>query len=812
MERRPSYHQEIHSLTEEVARCKKIINEQKNQLNYHIQDKEKLKTTLKDYLLKIERLKQENQNLQFKLQLHMNEKRLDNSGETISLSLNHSQSNNEETRTIDRFDQDPKIKFNESLDEVNKRLVESEAVTGDNQKEQIQRTATISESHINKARLKLKRSGSIFGNMNSGKRISSTDYREYIESITHKDKAERMKYLFELCHPLENKLGNPAITSVEAGMKNKKFFGGDEFILKDDKTEEKKGFKSTINEISFSMSSTEENPLTTLFNEFFIITCEKKDIDSYLKKNYIDFSFSYSKNKNRNLPISEEVINFFIPFKKRIVSKRILNTIGKLNQLLFQADIKEKQSEFFSITLTSNLSEENVSYIPDLLKESNPNLFFYYYCIKVDDFFIKEEDMKDFTTDVIDFHFHPKYYIFKTFYPLSSFFQEVLVGLLSNIRRKRIEKFMNCIIGGKVDIQSLSLIDSHNICEIEKLSIELVLTQLDNITGYDKFNNKISIQNNHLSIDYTTPIKKDASFVDCEFAFRNVFNNLCFEDFLFIYFSIIHEKHVVFISEDINMSTGALSAFMSLMRPFKWSLPIIYNLPHELLPILGSPVPVLVGINQTTQFVLNKIIPEIENDDILYVFLDHGLIQFKLKLLSEVLLPQYDSFISKAKKIYGKNFNSKNSNHIRLGYKTRNKNTVYYLKKNNYDTLQEKFKKIAKDNDYKKKQNHHNNIKLKNNRNDDKQSYSIFYLFRHLYDTFIISKLPVDGEMLENEDIIAIKHLDIEFFSTNPGDIDFLKSFVSKQCFIYFLEHEIYNNPDKSFYKPSDRVIRNDYN
>jgi len=41
----------------------------------------------------------------------------------------------------------------------------------------------------------------------------------------------------------------------------------------------------------------------------------------------------------------------------------------------------------------------------------------------------------------------------------------------------------------------------------------------------------------------------------------------------------------------------------SLIRPLKWVHPMVFNLPEKLLPILGSPVPILVGINKDSTFI-----------------------------------------------------------------------------------------------------------------------------------------------------------------------------------------------------------------
>lgn len=187
-------------------------------------------------------------------------------------------------------------------------------------------------------------------------------------------------------------------------------------------------------------------------SECFIIGCEKKSLPKYLIDRKIDFTFVYNKSITNDSQPCKDIVSFFSPFSQQIRTRRILNTIGKLNQLLFQDDIKGKQSEFFCISLNSNIKIDEYIEIPDMLKESNPSLFYYYYCVRVDDFFIREDEMAEFTNDVIDFHFHPKYYVFKTLYPLSPMFQEVLHAVLAAIRRKRIEKFMNSIVGGKVDV------------------------------------------------------------------------------------------------------------------------------------------------------------------------------------------------------------------------------------------------------------------------------------------------------------------------------------------------------------------------
>ena len=37
-----------------------------------------------------------------------------------------------------------------------------------------------------------------------------------------------------------------------------------------------------------------------------------------------------------------------------------------------------------------------------------------------------------------------------------------------------------------------------------------------------------------------------------------------------------------------------------------------------------------------------------------------------------------------------------------------------------------------------------------------------------------------------------MKNIDVEFFSNNPGDLEFLQCFIHKQSFVYFLDNDLY--------------------
>ncbi len=128
--------------------------------------------------------------------------------------------------------------------------------------------------------------------------------------------------------------------------------------------------------------------------------------------------------------------------------------------------------------------------------------------------------------------------------------------------------------------------------------------------------------------------------------------------------SVIYEKNVVFVSTSPFEITAAISTFISLLRPFKWSYPVIYNIPGDCLEILGSPIPVLVGLNLPAKKVLEYVIPthgKLVHKESVYVFLDQNLIYYDFDMLEEFSIPSYEDFHHKLKAIYHKNFSKKNS-------------------------------------------------------------------------------------------------------------------------------------------------------
>lgn len=74
------------------------------------------------------------------------------------------------------------------------------------------------------------------------------------------------------------------------------------------------------------------------------------------------------------------------------------------------------------------------------------------------------------------------------------------------------------------------------------------------------------------------------------------------EDFLFIMTAVCLESKLVFFSKNISLLTSSILTFYSILKPFIYVMPVIYNVPTNLFDMLEAPVPLILGINKDISF------------------------------------------------------------------------------------------------------------------------------------------------------------------------------------------------------------------
>lgn len=118
-------------------------------------------------------------------------------------------------------------------------------------------------------------------------------------------------------------------------------------------------------------------------------------------------------------------------------------------------------------------------------------------------------------------------------------------------------------------------------------------------------------------------------------------------DYMFIFASLFMEKTIIFVSEDRHLLGLTVQYFSTLIRPLDWPFPVIYSLPENCLQILGSPLPVIAGLLQPGERVMNDILPEYSSmtKDTIFMFLDHSHILASKETVSQIRVPRLNKSI-----------------------------------------------------------------------------------------------------------------------------------------------------------------------
>ena len=517
-----------------------------------------------------------------------------------------------------------------------------------------------------------------------------------------------------------------------------------------------------------------------LIIDFMQLGVDSNKLGSFIAKDKLEFQFSSLINKAIDIKFCKEITKFFIPFvlKPKIIT--IEDSFEKLNKILLT---ENSANEFFCISLNSDNITDQFSNVPELLQKSNSNLFYQYYCLKTTDFVVTQ-DNKGNTFDII---LIPKFYIIKTFYSFSLMFRDILIQYLHSIRRFKMEKFMSFFENKQIDIKELIKIDYKGVSHVEKKFAKELEQSLNQLNMIDLKKSEIRVVNDNFAVDYKIPQDSYLPMLEAEHCFKRIFKKLSLEDFLLVYTAIIHEKHVLFISDYVSETTAALTSFLTLIKPFKWPLPIIYNTPEELLQMLGSPIPLLAGINTSPKKFIEEILPQYDSETWVYVFVDQGFVYTNDSLVRELCLPQFGNFVNKIKSFYHQWFNKKTSLYYKISHKGARENSIYKLRIKKTKSLRNSLKKVAGE-QIRSKTKNCDSIVVEN---DVDECLGIFRLFEELHNSFIIQNFSKKENSLSNSQSFGRNgEHDFSTFSSNKGDIEFLKSFSSKQSFIYFFENE----------------------
>ena len=155
--------------------------------------------------------------------------------------------------------------------------------------------------------------------------------------------------------------------------------------------------------------------------------------------------------------------------------------------------------------------------------------------------------------------------------------------------------------------------DNNKICDLGcslrqfKDSLEEILYTLRAKYGVPKLGKKYEVLietplDKPISSAFFLPSAEEAFPVESLWGSYITFSYLTFKDLKFLVSAIMLEKKIVFMSKNTTILTATMSTLLSLIKPLKYTYPIIFNLPEMLLNLCDAPGAALIGINQPEDF------------------------------------------------------------------------------------------------------------------------------------------------------------------------------------------------------------------
>jgi hypothetical protein len=218
--------------------------------------------------------------------------------------------------------------------------------------------------------------------------------------------------------------------------------------------------------------------------------------------------------------------------------------------------------------------------------------------IKFDDFYITpvkiwNENMNE-RKNYINVFTYEKTFLFICQQPLCKLFDTSLQALI-NIKKLNLLQNMS-------NFGFCFMPENKKIFETE--NNEKISTQLNELLNYfyyrpyPFFEEKISYKSefNNIHVNYSYPNTFNESFLATDWLCKKFFDIIDYNTLFNILTRILLEHSFIFISDDIQLLTATVLGFSYLILPFKWPFIIVPNLPIDLMNMIDSPVPFLIGM------------------------------------------------------------------------------------------------------------------------------------------------------------------------------------------------------------------------
>jgi DENN (AEX-3) domain len=140
---------------------------------------------------------------------------------------------------------------------------------------------------------------------------------------------------------------------------------------------------------------------------------------------------------------------------------------------------------------------------------------------------------------------------------------------------------------------------------------------------------------------------------------------LPFDDLIFLLTHLLLEVPIIINSANQILLGSVILTLISLMKPFKWPFSIFFCLHHQRLDYMDSPVPIIIGLNNS-KMNLSKILESTEpRSDAIYVDLDFNEYKCQPECQSEYIRPSFGNRIPKLAQRYKQHFCSSEPQHTK---------------------------------------------------------------------------------------------------------------------------------------------------
>ena len=110
------------------------------------------------------------------------------------------------------------------------------------------------------------------------------------------------------------------------------------------------------------------------------------------------------------------------------------------------------------------------------------------------------------------------------------------------------------------------------------------------------YNQVLSLKTSNLNTTIKIPPKKIIHLSQCFNDYHIFLNDFSYEDILFLFLSVLLEKSIIIVSKNMNKISSVIGTLLSMIKPFNWVHPTIFDLPEDCYLMINSPLPVILGV------------------------------------------------------------------------------------------------------------------------------------------------------------------------------------------------------------------------